>query len=437
MKNRLYFGFLAIVIFSIGCQTLSRWMAPPLALPPPAQTATVRASQIGTSTLPLPTAKQLSIFEELWQIVREEYLYPDYNGADWDAIGVEYRQRVQAGLTPEAFYQAMDEMLAELNDDHSVFLSPAEAAEEDAVFAGETNYVGIGVLIREVPERQRATIILVFPNSPAAEAGLQSHDNILSVNGQAVLDEAGLLRTDLVLGPAGTALELVVQSPGQSPRTLTIVRRAIQGPLPVPYTLLNTPNGKRIGYLLLTSLADLTIDDQVEEALREMSQPSPLDGLILDNRQNSGGHETVARGVLSLFTKGRLGYFTNRHQERRWFEVRGKNVAGSANLPLVVLIGKDTVSFGEILSGILQDQKRAYLIGTPTEGNIEFLRSYGFGDGSRAWIAHATFYPINNSQQDWEKNGIQPDLVISSNWDEVTLATDPVIQAALEYFDQP
>ncbi|MDI6813931.1 MAG: hypothetical protein QMD10_10370, partial [Desulfitobacteriaceae bacterium] len=58
-------------------------------------------------------------------------------------------------------------------------------------------------------------------------------------------------------------------------------------------------------------------------------------------------------------------------------------------------------------------------------------------DGSRAWIAHETFYPINNPEQDWEKTGIHPDLLIASNWDEVTLSTDPQILAALEYFDQP
>lgn len=166
-----------------------------------------------------------------------------------------------------------------------------------------------------------------------------------------------------------------------------------------------------------------------------MSRQDALDGLILDNRQNSGGADTVAKGVLALFTSGRLGYFTNRHQERRWFEVRGKNVSGSASLPLVVLIGPDTVSFGEIISGILQDQQRATLIGTPTEGNIELLWSYDFSDGSRAWIAHERFVPINHPEQDWEQTGIQPDLLAFSNWDEVTLSTDPVILAALEVFD--
>ncbi|RCK74868.1 MAG: Carboxyl-terminal protease [Anaerolineae bacterium] len=460
MNRRFWLG-LSIVIITLGCRTIGRWVNIQAEIPPPpspsatlgqvftpepSPTPTIVPPTLTPSPIPpsptatvlvTPSAQQLAIFEQLWQTVRDEYLYPDYNGADWEAIGAEYRQRVQAGMTDEAFYQAMDEMLAQLNDDHSVFLSPQEVAEEEAEYAGQTSYVGIGVLISAVPERQRATIILTFPNSPAEAAGLQAHDNILRADGQPILDEFGFLRSELLLGEPDTSVELIVQRPGESPRSLTLVRRPIEGALPVPYTALSTPKGKRIGYLLLASLADSTIDDQVEQALRELNRQGDLQGVILDNRQNSGGADTVARGVLSLFTSGRLGYFTNRHQERHWFEVRGKNVAGSATIPLVVLIGPDTVSFGEILAGVLQDQQRATLIGTPTEGNVELLWSYDFADGSRAWIAHDTFIPLNQPQADWEKMGIQPDLFISSNWDEVTLETDPVILAALEYFDQP
>ena len=58
------------------------------------------------------TARHLRIFTELWEIVHDEYLYPDYNGADWKSIGQEYRARVEAGLEDKEFWAAMDEMLA-------------------------------------------------------------------------------------------------------------------------------------------------------------------------------------------------------------------------------------------------------------------------------------------------------------------------------------
>jgi carboxyl-terminal processing protease len=105
-------------------------------------------------------------------------------------------------------------------------------------------------------------------------------------------------------------------------------------------------------------------------------------------------------------------------------------------VPLAVLIGPETISFGEVLAGVLQDQGRALLIGEPTEGNIETLWGYDFPDGSRAWIAHDTFRPANQPGADWEASGIQPDQLVPANWDEFTPETDPAVQAAFTHFDQ-
>ena len=94
-----------------------------------------------------------------------------------------------------------------------------------------------------------------------------------------------------------------------------------------------------------------------------------------------------------------------------------------------------TVSFGEIFAGILKDQGRATIIGETTLGNVEVLWGYGFEDGSRAWIAHDRFEPVNNPGADWEHNGIIVDIEAPSEWDEHTTETDPAVEAALIYFD--
>jgi C-terminal peptidase prc len=374
------------------------------------------------------------VFDDLWQAVSDNYLYNDFNGLDWDSIRLEYSQIIQKGLTDEDFYAAMAEMISRLNDDHSVFLDPEAAARENADFAGENNFVGIGILTTAIPERDRIAIILTFPDSPAERAGLRPHDSILAADGVPVLDENGT-RRDLLRGPAGTQVTLTVQSPGEEPRQVKLIRNRVNGPLPVFYTRLETPQGRKIGYILLTTFADETTDDQVAEAIQQLSQDAPLDGLVLDNRFNSGGADNVARGVLSFFTNGVLGYFVDREQIERPFQVIATDLHASSKLPLVVLVGRDTVSFGEIFSGVLRDSKRAYLIGEPTEGNIELLWGYDFEDGSRAWIAQEAFRPTNHPDQDWEVEGIVPDEIVVSHWDEVTLETDPVIQAALNYLD--
>ncbi len=374
------------------------------------------------------------VFEELWHIVQENYLYPDFNGVDWVAVGERNRQRIEGGLTNEDFYKAMEDMIASLADDHSVFLPPQEALEENAEFSGENDYVGIGVLTRVVPERQRAVILVVFPGSPAEKAGLRSHDSLLAVGGEPLVDKDGYHR-GLLQGPEGTTLELTVQTPGEQPRQVTITRRRVTGSVPVPYTELTTSAGKRVGYILLVTYADDTIDNQVEKALKELTAKGPLDGLILDNRENSGGADNVARAVLGYFVHGTLGYFFDRNKSRRAFNVIGTDIDGSSDVPLVVLVGQGTVSFGEITSGVLQDSGRAEIIGETTAGNIELLWGYDFEDGSRAWIAHEAFRPSHHPDLDWEQTGIIPDIEASSNWDEVTTGSDPAIRAALEYLD--
>lgn len=401
--------------------------------PLPTETPTPAPATATPTPTPLPLEVQLRIFEELWTIVSEEYLYPDFNGLDWNVIYDEYCARIEAGMSNAEFYQAMDEMIFRLGDDHSVFLNPEQVAQEEAEYAGNLDYVGIGVLISAVPERQRAVIILVFPDSPAEEAGLRSRDSILSVDGQAILDEEGYLR-DIVRGPEGSIAHIIVQTPGQEPRQVDVPRRRITGGYPVPYTTLKSPNGQRIGYILLPAFSDLTIRDRFAEALRALTAEGPLDGLIIDNRLNGGGADTVLRPILAHFTSGTLGYFISRSAERPLI-VRLNDIGGSSTVPLVVLIGTDTVSYGEVFAGVLQDQGRAYLIGETTFGNIETLWGYDFEDGSRAWIAHETFRPINNPEANWEENGIIPDLEVVAHWDEHSIESDPAVLAALAYFD--
>lgn len=401
----------------------------------PTLTTTATATPTQTPT-PWPTSSplQMAVFQEVWQTVKENYLYPDFNGLDWEVVFAEYRQKIEAGMSNEDFYLAMDEMIFRLGDDHSVFLSPEQAKKEDQDFKGGTDYVGIGVLTYPAPEQNRVVIILVYPGSPAERAGIKMHDSILTVNGKPILDGEIDRRPDL-RGPAGSSVTLSVQSPGGDPRQLKLVRQQIASEMPVPYEVLTSPEGKRVGYLLLTTFIDETIPGKVRQAIKDLQREGRLDGLILDNRQNSGGANTVFEDVIAYFKDGKLGYFVNR-EEKVSLTVDGRNIAGSQRLPMVVLVGPGTASFGEIFSGILKDTKRAYIIGQTTDGNVELLHIFEFSDGSRAWIAHDRFQPLNHPEQDWEESGIIPNLEVSSNWAEVTQATDPVIQAALKYFDQ-
>ena len=462
----LFLLFILLLLTSLACQAVfSVWQSPPTPTSSPSQTHFVitNTSTIAPSLTPLPTltptptlspsptplppsptntltpdptavAHQLQAFEQLWEVINENYLYPNFNGLDWNAIHAEYTQRIENGLSEADFYLSMHEMVASLGDEHSVYFSPYEAAEADAEFAGGYDYAGIGVLSIVVTKCECLVIILVFPDSPADQAGLRAHDNILTVDGQPILDENGM-RRDLLRGPEGTSLTISVRSPGQAPRQVEITRRRITASLPVPHQILITPGGNRIGYLLLPTFNETDIDENVGQALADLSASGILDGVILDNRQNGGGSSDVFSNTLAYFIQGLVGYFVDRQGERP-LTLTGKDLYGSQQIPLVVLVGPDTASFGEIFSGILKDIGRAYLIGEQTMGNVEILYIYNFFDGSRAWIAQATFRPLNHPEQDWEQTGITPDLSIPVDWASVTLESDPAVQAALAHFDQ-
>ena len=109
------------------------------------------------------------------------------------------------------------------------------------------------------------------------------------------------------------------------------------------------------------------------------------------------------------------------------------DVNGSSMMPLAVLVGSVTASFGEIFSGVLQDIGRAYLIGTTTDGYVEILWGYDLEDGSQIWLAYETFRPMNHPDEDWEKTGITPDLTVAADFDEYTLQNDPAVLTALGY----
>jgi carboxyl-terminal processing protease len=416
----------------------------PTSTPTPPPTVTLTPTESTPSVTPtevipptptptsIPLVTQLRIYENIWNVVNDTYIYPDFNGLDWEAVHQQYRDTISTGLTNEQFYILMNELIFSLGDEHSFYMTPQEVAEQKASFEGTNEYAGIGVYVSSVPERNHAVILSIAPGSPADAAGLKPRDSILAVDGTPILDENGYLR-DIVRGTEGTAIDVTVQTPGEEPRQVQIIRQMITGNYPVAYQVITTPEGKRIGYIFLITFMVDSVDEQVAAALRKMTADAPLDGLILDNRMNEGGSSYVFEPMLSYFVDGTLGTFVSRTTSDP-IKIKLHDINGSAQVPLVVLVGSGTASFGEIFSGILQDTGRAYVIGTTTHGNVEVLWGYDFEDGSQLWLANETFKPLNHPEQDWEQTGIVPDLTVPGDYDQYTFDEDPAIQAAVQYF---
>ena len=382
-------------------------------------------SIVGTNT-PLTKDEQLKVFNEITSIIPGLYVYPNLNGLNWPVTVAKYQAMIQAGLDTEAFYTQMSNLIAELRDNHSQYESPAQVAQANAELAGHNNYVGIGVEIDQVPEHNVLSVLLDFPGSSAEHAGLKPHDNLLAVDGLPLVQN-GVGRPEMIRGPACSAAVLTVQTPGGKPRDVTVIRYDVQSYIPIIAQMVTTRDGSRIGYIFLPSFFDDTLAGQVKQALQRFGN---LDGLIIDNRMNPGGSSNVVEPILSYFTEGTLGHFVSRTSSDP-VGVKADPINNSQTVPMVVLVGKDTHSFGEIFSGIMQDIGRAKVVGQTTPGNVEILESHVFSDGSRLWLAQARFVELH-STADWEKTGIVPDVTAYAGWDTFTFANDPSIAAAVK-----
>jgi C-terminal peptidase prc len=366
--------------------------------------------------------EQLNIFRQLGEIIEAVYVYPDYNGMDWNEIKARYQSRIETGLDTSSFYNEMSAMIQELGDEHSFFLSPEAVAESEAELRGDIEFVGVGIYGQADFDRQRLMVISTFPGSPAEYGGIQHHDSILFVDGQPIDEDF----SERLRGPQCSAVVLTVQSPGEAPRDVMLVRYAIQGNVPIDARLVSTSDGSQIGYIFIPSFFDETLPGQIENALNQFG---PLDGLILDLRMNGGGSSNVAYPIMEYFIQGRVGRFVSR-EDSRDLEIEPNEIQNSQTVPLVVMVSQDTASFGEIFAGVMQDSGRAQIVGETSPGNVEVMHGYEFQDGSQAWIADETFTSAF-SDTNWEETGIIPDVHAFAEWDTFYFETDPSIAAAI------
>jgi carboxyl-terminal processing protease len=454
MKKKIILGFLVISLLS--CNYVTQMIVPPTATPLPTATALPTSTAIPTATaVPLipafippecasapiatlvpdsfvqPTLEpnteitkrqQMRILNEIGDIVEDVYVYPDYNGHDWSEIQARYKNKVETGLDTESFYIEMQNMIEELQDEHSFFLSPLEVQSSEDELSNDVEFTGVGIYGNFDFERGRIVVISTFPDSSAEQEGIKPHDSILTADALPVFEN----EKNRLGGPACSAVVVTVQSPGEGPRQVVLMRHPIEGNVRIDARLVATTDGSKIGYIFIPSFFDDTLPQQIEDALDEFG---PLDGLILDLRMNGGGSSSVANPILSFFASGRLGQFVSRFDSRT-LRVNADPIHNSQTVPLVVMVSEDTVSYGEIFAGIMRDSRDAKITGETSLGNVEVLHGYDFDDGSQIWIASETFYPAY-SDEGWEETGIVPDIEAFAEWDTFTFETDPSIAAAL------
>jgi carboxyl-terminal processing protease len=418
---------------------LPRSTPAPSATPPPTRTPipspTFEPLPPTPTLAPLAEAERTAIFERVWTLVRDRYVYTDYRGLDWNAVHDEYAPRVAAAETPEVFYAVLREMIDRLGDDHSRYESPREVAEQQAEFDGDLRYAGIGALVREVSEG--GLITSIARGGPAEEAGLHPRDLIVAVGGIPFTDTARFGPEGpigVVRGTPGSVVRLTIRSPGAPPRTLDLTRRAIDSDAFVQVEAQRLPGG-RIGLLRIDTFYIEAIDERVRTELDHLLEGGPLDGLIVDVRDNGGGRLDLMLSTIGLFADGgTIGNSIGRRDTNRLRVPRGETLPGLDKTPMVVLVGPETVSAAEMFAAGMRVLERARIVGTPSAGNTENLVPHDLSDGSRLWLAELNYHQPDGSEI--EGHGVRPDRVVDAEWWRYDPPDDPQIKAAIEELER-
>ena len=371
-----------------------------------------------------PQEHQKRTFDVLWKNLQDHYIYYEAADTDWQAIQNEYSSRIDSGLTDEEFMSLLNDLETELPEGSFAYQSRAERLESD--LADFATYDGIGAFVgfqeEEVPH---VVVLAVIDGSPAEQAGIKAHDSIFSIDGSPVLVEEGLSVVERIRGPAGSSVQLDVQSPGMPKRTLDVERARLTstGELEAFNVV-----GTDYGYLLFPPIGYEGLDRDVFGALQNLTSNRKLEGLILDLRVANSSRGWPLEVLFTMFYNGEIGELYDRTQTQP-LQVQGQDFFSSQTVPLVILVGENTTGFPEIFAASLQMHERAVIVGAQTTGQVETSSTHYLPDGSRMFVQSASFRLPNGDEVG--TNGITPDFVVEAGWDEIKPDDDPVLERAL------
>lgn len=371
----------------------------------------------------------------------------------------------------------VDQMVASLNDPYTVYMDPKDLASFEERTTGKYSGVGMAVEMKN----RLVTIVTVFDGSPASTAGIKPGDIILAIDGASTagmnLDEV----TNAIKGTEGTKVTVKLYRPpassfaesttstassttstttrsttkstqasggpsttvtttsanvtsdfsqlpkGGITKDYTLTRKAID--IPVTKTTIMSAGSKKVAvieyYIFSENSADV-----LRAAVKKAIETDKVNAIVLDLRSNGGGLLNEAIGVASIFIpKGTIVSTQGLHSPKEVLTATGH---AYTNIPLYVLTDPYTASASEVVSGALQDDHRALLVGEKTFGKGLVQTLLPLSNGGALKLTTAVY--LTPDGRNINKTGLTPNVSAKDN--TLTPKVDECVQAALNLISE-
>jgi carboxyl-terminal processing protease len=287
--------------------------------------------------------QQAQVYQEAVDLIQDDYYRP-----------VDRKQLLDKSLGAA---------VKSLDDQFSNYFSPKDYSTFQEATSGQ--FEGVGMTVEQAKKGLR--VMTVYAGSPASRGGLKSGDIITEVNGRSIAGNSSEASTAKIKGPAGTPVTLTVTGGAGGERKLTIKRAQVD--IPAVESSMERDGSKKIGHVRLagfTSGAHGEVRQAVDKLLKQGA-----DGIVLDLRDNGGGLLNEAVLVSSIFIPdGRVVSTKGRARPEQVYDATGGAIP--ADVPVAVLVNRQSASASEIVTGALQDRHRATVVGTRTFGKGVF-----------------------------------------------------------------
>ena len=295
-------------------------------------------------------------------------------------------------------------MMNGLGDPYTVYYTKEEykALNEDT----EGKYSGIGAVVSQNPNTKIITIVKIFDNSPANDAGLQVGDIIDKIDGEEVAGtDMDILVKTKIRGEEGTSFKMtVLRGDDRKEVELDLIRRSIE---------VETVAGKmldsNIGYIAVSQF-DAVTSEQFKSNIESL-QSQGMTKLIVDLRGNPGGLLDQVVDMLDyILPDGLVLYTEDKYGKREEYYSDGSH---ELKIPMVVLVNENSASASEVFTATFRDFEWGTVVGKTTFGKGIVQNVLPLGDGTAVKITTQHYYPP--SGYDLHKVGIKPDLEVDLN----------------------